>query len=176
MEIDAVNQTKSQRRRPWLLNSRWFVYVAITLIVLASAAAVGWAYIRYDRGLAFTAFTDKDVYSLDELVDVTVEFKNYGFDSVHLTFGTSAMAGFSVYTSEDVLVCGIPIIALQVITEVTIKPGQSERFGIHWNQLAMDATTSLEEKVPPGAYYIVAGTLSMEFHATAHTSTFTISE
>lgn len=164
---DRLRQIPRKKRRAIFM---------VAVVIIASMTAAIWILKRSDRGLVFTAFTDKDVYSLDELVNVTVEFKNYGFDSVHLTFMTSAMAGFSVYTSEDIPVCGIPIIAAQVITEVTIKPGQSERFGVHWNQLALDMATSLEEEVPPGAYYIVAGTLSVEFHATAHTSTFTISE
>ena len=171
MEIEAESQAKTQKRRPRHVGPRWLVYVAISLVILASAAAAGWAYIRHDRGLVFTAFTDKDVYSSDEWVNVTAEFRNYGFDSVHLTFGTDAMASYSVYTSEDIPVCSIPIIALQVITEVTIKPGQSEEFWIRWDQ-----RTSYGEHVPPGTYYIVAGTLSWEFHATASTSTFTISE
>ena len=175
MELEAESQAMQQKRKLRQVNSRWLVYVVISLIIFGSAAVAGWAYIRYDRGLVFTAFTDKDVYSTDELVNVTVEFKNYGFDSVHLTFGTSAMASFSVYTSEDVPVCNIPIIALQAITEVTIKPGQSEEFRIRWNQLDYDIGTGFWEQVPPGTYYIVAGTLSREFHATALTSTFTIS-
>lgn len=173
MEPEEVDPGKIQKK-PWPLSSRWFIYVIVILMVSASAATAGWAYLRHDCGLVFTAFTDKDVYSSDEWINASVEFKNYGFDSVHLTFMTSAMAGFSVYTSEGVPVCGILIHALQVITEVTIRPGQSEGFGVSWNQFAYDTTGSMEQ-IPEGTYYIAASTLSKEFHATAITSTFTIS-
>ena len=145
------------------------------VVIIASMTAAIWILERSNRGLVFTAFTEKDAYTLEEWIGASVRFKNYGFDSVHLTFASSAMASFSLYTSKGVSVCNIPIIALQVITEVTIKPGQSEEFGIRWNQLAYDTGTGFGEHVPPGTYYIVAGTLSREFHATALTSTFAIS-
>lgn len=175
MGFEADNPGNMQKKNPWSLRSRWFVYVLIILVVSASVAAAGWVYIRHDRGLVFTAFVDKDAYSYEEWINATVEFKNYGFESVHLTFMTSAMAALDVYTSEGLPVCTIPVVAMQAITEVTIGPGQSERYVVGWNQLAYDVTTGVEEHIAQGTYYIVAGTLSAEFHAAAMTSTFTIS-
>jgi hypothetical protein len=150
------------------------IFMAAVVIIASTTAAV-WILERSYRGLVFTAFTDKDAYSLEECVNVSARYKNFGFDSVHLTFGTSALASFSVYTSEGVHVCSILITAMMVITEVTIKPGQSEEFRIRWNQLDYETGTGFGEQVPPGTYYIVAGTRSSEFHATALTSAFTIS-
>lgn len=145
------------------------------VVVIASMTAAIWILERSDRGLVFTAFTDNDAYSAGESITAIVEFKNYGFDSVHLTFGTSAMASFGVYTSEGIHVCGIALTELMLIYEVTIKPGQLERYGANWDQLAYDRYTGLWEQVPPGSYYICAKTLCKEFNATAQTSLFTIS-
>jgi hypothetical protein len=176
LELEGGIPAKVQRKRPWPIGSKWLVYVVIAFIVSTSAVTAGWAYVRHDRGLDFVAYTDKNDYSSGESIRVWVEFTNYGFDSVNLTFGTSAMAHFSVYTSEDAGVCSIPVIAMMVITEATIRPGESVKFGATWDQLVYDANHPLGEQVPyPGAYYILAGTASYEFHATALTATFTIS-
>ena len=164
---DKLRQIPRKKRR--------VIFMAAVVIIASMTAAI-WILERSNRGLVFTAFTDKDAYTPEEWIGASVRFKNYGFDSVHLTFGSSAMASFSVYTSEGVPVCSIPVIALMWITEVTIKPGQSEEFGIRWDQLTYDTGTGFGEPVPSGAYYIVAETGCWEFHATASTSTFTISE
>lgn len=175
MEDRKTSKARFRDRLRQIPRTKRRAFFMAAVVVIASMTAAIWILERSDRGLVFTAFADKDAYSSEEWIGASVRFKNYGFDSVHLTFGSSAMASFSVYTSEGVPVCSILIDSLQVITEVTIKPGQSKEYGIRWNQLAYGTGTGFGEPVPSGTYYIVAGTCSWEFHATAFTSPFTIS-
>lgn len=153
--------------------SKTVTYLVIALVVTVSAVAAGWAIAHPEDGLVFTARTDKDTYAPGEQINVSVRLVNKGIAPIHLTFGTSAKAYFSVYASNGNYVCGIPVVALQVITKITIEPGQSVRYGAQWDQVVVDDAHPRGEQVPyPDTYYIKAVTIG----ATARTAPFTISE
>ena len=160
------------KRGFWSAHAKMVTYLAVALAVTASAVSAGWAMSHPESGLVFTAHTDKDTYSPGELIKVSVKFTNKGIVPIHLTFGTSAKAYFSVYASNGSYVCGIPVMSLQVITKVTIGPGQSVGYGAPCDQDVVDEANPYGIQVPPGKYYIVAGTIG----ATARTATFTISD
>jgi len=175
--LEERNSPMVADKAPRSLRSKVLIYAVVALILSAFVVTAGWALTRNNRGLVFTAYTDREEYSPGVLVNVTAKFTNYGLATAHLTFATSGKAHFEVYASDDSYVCSIPIIVLMVITKVTIGPGESVRFGASWDQLVFDDNNPSGKQVPyPGVYYILAGTLSSEYHATASTSMFTISD
>ena len=145
------------------------VIMIAVVVIFASGAIAGFVF-RYDL-IAFKAYTDKYRYLPGELVNVTAKYTNHGLFSVSLTFRTSAMAILAVYSDNGSFVCGIPGESLKVITHVSLGPGESIAFGAHWNQ-------TVEEQIQapyPSDYFVMASTLSSEFHAMATTASFTIS-
>jgi hypothetical protein len=171
------NPPKAANKTPWSIGSKVLIYAVVALIISASVVIAGGVLTLDNRGLVFTVYTDREEYSPGERVNVTARFANYGLATAHLTFGTSGKAHFEVYASDDSYVCSIPIMVLMMITKVTIGPGESVRFGASWDQLVFDDNNPSGSQVPhPGVYYILAGTLSSEYHATASTEMFTISD
>jgi hypothetical protein len=160
----------SPRKKPWPAISKAAVYAVVAVVVTASAVAGGYVLVRHERGLVISAYTDKDTYSPGENVSVWVEFTNYGFDSVHMVFNTSAMAFFCVHSINGTPVCGIPTISLQVITHKSIGSGETLGYGVIWDQ------RDEGEQVPhPARYYIVAYAGTAEYGDVVQTSPFLIS-
>ena len=166
--------TKDSENRPSNKGSKVRVYLVIALVLIASGVTAGWV-LRYDL-LAFRAYSDKDRYLPGESIEVAAKFTNCGFAPVSLTFGTSAKAHFTVYSVNGSYVCEIPVKALMMITHVNLGPGKSVAFEAHWNQTFYSYDYHQDQVPYPCDYYIVAGTLSHEFHATVRTAVFTISE
>jgi hypothetical protein len=160
----------SPRKQSWLAISKATVYAVVAVVVTASVVAGGYVLMRHERGLVISAYTDKETYSPGENVSVWVEFTNYGFDSVHMVFGTSAMAFFGVHSIDGTPVCGIPTISFQAITHKSIGPGETLSYGVRWDQ--RDEVGLVPH---PAIYYIVAYAGTSEYGDVVQTDPFLIS-
>lgn len=176
MEPEKGKPSELSEKKAWLMWPRAFVYLIVAMIVCASVVTTGWALMHHTRGLVFAVSTDGLVYTPGQPVQILTTFTNNGLNSVLLTFNTSQMARYTVYASDGSYVCGIRIIALQVITKKTIKPGESIEFAVGWDQTIDDPYKLKGDQAPyPGDYYVIAETMSLEYKSTARTLTFTIS-
>ena len=116
MGLEERNSPMVADKAPRSIRSKVLIYAVVALILSASVVTAEWALTRNNRGLVFTAYTDREEYSPGVRVNVTAKFTNYGLATAHLTFGTSGKAHFEVYASDDSYVCSIPITVLTVIT------------------------------------------------------------
>jgi hypothetical protein len=145
----------------------------IAVVIIATVATAGWM-LRYEL-ITFRAFTDKDSYKPGESIKVVARFTNCGLFPVSLTFATSLRANSTVYSADGSYICGIRQYALMYFTRSNLGPGESATSWAYWDQTYYSYDYH-EDQVPcPCDYYIEAGTLCREFHATAMTALFTIS-
>jgi hypothetical protein len=96
--------------------------------------------------------TDQETYSLGIPIPLRFEVVNIGSVPIQLTFSTSRNFDLLV-KSDGALIWGLSFGKhyLQVITELTLEPGQSRTFAASWAQV-----DNAGNPVPAGAYEIVA--------------------
>lgn len=139
--------------------------IIVAMVVLASGITAASVVDRQERGVAFTVHTDKVEYAVGEEIFMYAEYMNYGFDSVDMTFGSSAVAWFSVHDLSGSLVRGIPQTVLCVMVYETLEPGEALCGGCSWNQ----TDDMCEQVLSPGSYMIFAWGGGWEFDFSAST-------
>lgn len=107
----------------------------VGIVIVASTVTLAWVVYRSERGVVLTVDTDKDEYTPGELVEISMQLKNYGFGTVDLVYGSSIIMWFTIYDSEGGLVFSPEMIGLTVITHVTLGPSETRDFGYVWNQV-----------------------------------------
>lgn len=145
---------------------KMYALVIVAVVVLASVVVAAYVVDRLERGVVFTVHTDKEQYSLGDMIYIHVEYTNYGFDTVDLTFCSSLVASFSVHDSNGSFVCSIPQIALMWLVYETLGPGETLTGGCYWEQVDdMD-----EQVLSPGSYTLLAEDSCREFEFSARTT------
>lgn len=115
--------------------------------------------------------TDKDVYLVGEQIRITVLITNQGQEVTTLHFSTTCQAAFSAEDSSRVwydlrrhLVCG------QMLTELTLQPGESASYSFTWNQVDDN-----KNQVPAPHQYVIRGIVLSWESVQPATKTITIS-
>ena len=143
--------------------------IIAAIVVAASTVTVVWVVDRSERGVVLTVDTDKEEYAPGELVQIYIQLKNYGFETVNLVYPDSLIMRFSIYDSEGSEVFEGPCWALTVMTPVTLEPGGVESSEYVWHQVS-----NTDEQVGlPDSFTVRAFSYSIERHFDADT-TFSI--
>jgi Intracellular proteinase inhibitor len=155
-------------RSMWICGKKGFA-LAAAFVLVAASFTIALVLYRWDLGVTLTVDTDKREYGSGDAVKIHLQLKNHGFSTVNLVYGNSITLGIVISDSNGNMLVREPKYALEVITEVALKPGGTLNWGYTWDQV-----NDTGEHVGPGTYTVLAFSPSSK-HAYQTESVFSIS-
>ena len=157
--------------RPGQVGKKKLILVIASIVVAGLTIAAVLVLVGSERGVDLSVHTEKKAYAPGEPVLIHAKLTNYGFKEVELVYGNSIVVMFTICDSDGFMVFNWPKYALEVITHVTLEPGETRDYEYSWNQL----NESGEQAELPDTFTVhaLSWSFSHQFRADA---TFSISD
>jgi len=125
--------------------TRKFAWLLLVGLILAGGYGIVQA-----ESVFVAVSTNKCWYDWGETVAITVSVTNTGTSTLYFTFGTTHQAGYRIYNHKFELVWTTTNdIYLQVVTYLTLQPGETKTYTFWWPQRSETAV-----KIKPGIYWV----------------------